>query len=168
MAAQLPDKVLVDGEQWDLFSNPLEQYWMRQYKKRPNFLPLPNCKRGYVANWEIKDNQFFLKSIDGNHEKRSLFFGPEQVRYSLKDLMPKANNKLVLAKWFSGKLRIPKGKMTLYEHQGYGSRFEKETIITIDKGNLIKMVTIDYTKSVMTIDAQRTPVEERARLLVNS
>lgn len=168
MSAQLPDKVLVDGQQWDLFSNPLEQYWMRQYKKRPNFLELPNCKRGYVAHWEIKDNQFFLKSIDGNHEKRSLFFGPEEARFSLNDLIPKANNKPVLAKWFSGKLRIPKGRMTLYEHQGYGSRFEKETIITIDKGNLTKMVTIDYTKSVMTIDAQRTPVEKRAQLLVNS
>ncbi len=152
MAAQLPDKILVDGEQWDLYSNPLEQYWMRQYKKRPNFLPLPKCQRGYVANWEIKDNQFFLKSIDGNYEKNSLFFGPEQTRFTLNDLIPKSNNKPVLARWFSGKLRIPKGKMTLYEHQGYGSRFEKETIITIDKGNLTKMVTIDYTKSVLTVN----------------
>src|SRR4051812_3780045 len=111
MAAQLPDKVLVDGEEWDLYSNPLEQYWMRQVKKRPDFLPLPDCKRGYIANWEIKNGQFFLKSIDGNFEKRSLFFAPEQARYSLNDFMPKANNKPVLAKWFSGKLRIPKGQM---------------------------------------------------------
>ena len=168
MAAQLPDKVLVDGQQWDLFSNPLEQYWMRQYKKRPNFVPLPNCKRGYIANWEIKDNQFFLNSIDGNHEKRSLFFGVEQLRFSLKDLIPKSNNKPVLAKWFSGKLRIPKGRMTLYNHQDYNSRFEKETIITIDKGTLTKMVTIDYTRSVMTIDADHTRAEERAGLLVHS
>lgn len=168
MAAQLPDKVLVDGEQWDLFSNPLEQYWMRQYKKRPNFMPLPNCKRGYIANWEIKDNLFYLNGIDGNYEKRSLFFGPEQLRYSLKNLIPKSNNKPVLATWFSGKLRIPKGKMTLYNHQDYNSRFEKETIITIDKGKLVKMVTIDYTRSVLTIDADRTPVEERAQFLVHN
>ena len=153
MAAQLPDKVLLDGQQWDLFSNPLEQYWMRQYKKRPNFLPLPNCRRGYVANWEIKDNQFYLKSIDGNFEKRSLLFGPEQARYSLKDFMPKADSKPVRASWFSGKLRVPKGKMTLYDHQDYGSRFEKETIITVDKGHVVKIVTIDYTNSVLIAEA---------------
>jgi hypothetical protein len=153
MAAQLPDKVLVEGEQWDLYSNPLEQYWIRQFKKRPDFYPLPNCKRGYIALWEIRNNQLSLKSIDGNFEKRSLFFGPEQARYSLKEFMPKAKNKPILATWFSGKLRIPKGKMTLYEHQDYGSRFEKETIITVEKGNVTKAVTIDYTKSVLVVEA---------------
>jgi len=43
--------------------------------------------------------------------------------------------------------------MTIYD-EDYGSRFEQEIIITIDKGNVVKMVTIDYTKRVLIVNAQ--------------
>jgi hypothetical protein len=49
----------------------------------------------------------------------------------------------VKANWFTGKLRIPQGKMIEYESKNYNSRFEKETIITVNKGNIVKSVTID-------------------------
>ncbi|MBI1768265.1 MAG: hypothetical protein HYR67_07815 [Bacteroidetes bacterium] len=153
MAAQLPDKISLDGQQFDLYSNPLEQYWIRNDKKRPRFLSAPNCQRGYVAHWEIKDNQFLLKAIGGTYEKWNVLSGYQGTLYTLKTFMPQAKDRPVKATWFSGRLRVPKGRMTLYEHQGYGSRFEKETIITIDKGNLTKMVTIDYTNSVLTVDS---------------
>ncbi len=67
--------------------------------------------------------------------------------------MPQAKGRPVKATWFSGKLRVPKGKMTMYEHHGYDSRFEQETIITIDKGRLIKMVTVDFANSVLITDS---------------
>jgi hypothetical protein len=153
MAAQLPDKVLLNRVLMQLYSNPLEHYWIRLDKKRPAFYPLPNCRRGYVATWEIKDNQLFLKSIDGNFEKKTLFFGKETARYTLKILFPKADNRVVKANWFSGKLRIPQGKMTTYD-EDYGSRFEQEIIITVENGDVVKMVTIDYTKRVLIVNAQ--------------
>jgi hypothetical protein len=153
MAAQLPDKILLNGEYQHLYSNPLEHYWIRTDKKRPAFYPLPNCRRGYVATWEARDSQLFLKDIDGNYEKTSLFFGKQTARYSLKILFPKSGNRLVKANWFSGKLRIPQGKMTIYD-EDYGSRFEQEIIITVEKGDIVKMVTIDYTRRVLTVNAQ--------------
>lgn len=153
MAAQLPDRILLNGEMMELFSNPLEQYWIRFDKKRPPFYPLPNCLRGYVASWELKDNILHLRDIDGNYEKRTLFFGIETARYAIKTLFPRAKNRPVKANWFSGKLRIPRGKMTIYNHEEYGSRFEKEIIITIEKGTVIKMVTLDYNKKVLVVNA---------------
>ena len=153
MAAQLPDKVILDGATQHLYSNPLEHYWIRLDKKRPLFYPLPNCRRGYVATWVVKDNQLYLKDIDGNYEKTTLFFGKQATRYSLKTLFPKSGNRLVKANWFSGKLRVPQGKMTIYD-EDYGSRFEQEIIITVDKGEIVKMVTIDYTKRVLVVNAQ--------------
>src|SRR5258708_1878650 len=117
MPAQLPDRIFMNGEYMDLYSNPLEQYWIKLDKRRPAFYPLPNCKRGYVAWWEIKDNQLFLRDIDGNFEKRSIFSGKKSARYTLKNLFPKYSHKLMKAIWFSEKLRIPCGKMTLYEHR---------------------------------------------------
>lgn len=153
MAAQLPDKILLSGECHHLYSNPLEYYWMLMDKKRPSFYPLPNCRRGYIATWEVKDNQLFLRDIDGNYEATTFFFGKHAARYSLKILFPKSGGHLAKADWFSGKLRIPQGKMTLYD-EDYGSRFEQEIIITVEKGDVVKMVTIDYTKRVLTINAQ--------------
>lgn len=153
MAAQLPDKIFLNGEYQHLYSNPLEHYWIRADKKRPAFQPLPNCRRGYVASWEVKENQLFLKDIDGNYEKSSLFFGKQTQRYGIKLLFPKSGNRLVKANWFSGKLRIPQGKMTIYD-EDYGSRFEQEIIITVEKGDIVKMVTIDYAKRVLTVNAQ--------------
>ena len=60
----------------------------------------------------------------------------------------------VLANWFSGKLRVPAGNMTQYEHFSYNSRFEKEIIITVDKGQVIKMVTLDYTQQKLIVNKE--------------
>lgn len=153
MSAQLPDKILLDGRLLDLYSNPLEQYWIRNDTKRPRFVSAPNCQRGYIAHWEIRDNQFLLTAIGGTYEKWS-FLGFEKTLYTLKTFMPQAKGKPVKATWFSGKLRVPKGKMTMYEHHGYDSRFEQETIITIDKGVLTKMVTIDYANQELLVSTE--------------
>jgi hypothetical protein len=152
MAAQIPDIIFVSGEKMDLYSNPLEQYWIRQDKKRPAFYTFSSCTRGYVATWEIIDKQLILKNIDGSVERRTLLFGKESVRFTLGKLFSKAGRKGVKAGWFSGKLRIPRGNMTMYDHNGYDSRFEKEIIITVDHGNVIKMVTLDYTRQTLIVN----------------
>ena len=151
MAAQRADNIVVEGRKMDLFSNPLEEYWIKRKKKRPSFYPLDSCRRGYVATWEIRDNNLFLTDLDGDVEKRSLFFGKKLVKYSLKKLFPKAIRPGIKADWFSGKLRIPSGKMTQYEDTGYDSRFEKEIIITINHGEVLRTRTIDYTQRTLTV-----------------
>jgi len=153
MAAQLPDKILLNGRSQQLYSNPLEHYWLQPEKKRPLFYPLPNCRRGYVATWEVIGNQFHLKEIDGNHEKTEMFFRKATARYSIDDIFPKARGRLVKASWFSGKLRVPQGKMTAYD-EDYSSRFERDTIISVEKGNIIKIVTLDYTRRALIINTQ--------------
>lgn len=40
----------------------------------------------------------------------------------------------VFAHWYSGTLRIPKGKMLEYEHMGYASTYERDLFITLEKG----------------------------------
>ncbi|HOX83969.1 MAG TPA: hypothetical protein PLS08_13140 [Chryseolinea sp.] len=151
MTSQLPDRILIDGEWMDLYSNPLEQYWIGSAKKRPVFDQQFNCKRGYVASWEVKDGQLFLKDIVGNFEKHTFFIVKKSAPYSLDVLFPKSRNRIVKAIWFSGKLRIPRGKMVLYDHKEYDSRFEKEQIITVYKGNIMKMVTMDCVQHALIL-----------------
>jgi hypothetical protein len=155
MAAQQPDKILFNGENLDLYSNPLEQFWTSRRKGRHAFISTPECSRGYVAAWEIRDNKLLLKDIDGYYNRNFIFFR-KPAKYSLTKLFPKSNGRPVIASWFSGKLRVPIGKMILYEHSGYDSRFEKEFIITIDKGEMVKVVTIDFKEKSLVINSDTT------------
>jgi hypothetical protein len=151
MAAQLPDTIGINGEKANLYSNPLEEYWIQRSRKRPEFYSVPNCTRGYIANWLIMDKQLFLKGIDGNIRKRSLIFLKKWAPCTLKALFPGYGKGLIKATWFSGRLRIPRGKMTVYEHTGYDSRFEKELIISVDNGDVIKMVTLDNMQKTLVV-----------------
>lgn len=145
MAAQLPDFILHQGTKMDLYSNPLEPYWTLHRKKRPAFIPSKSCKRGYIATWEIRDKQLFLIHLDGKIERRSFLFWKKIVPYPLKKLFRKAGDRTVLANWFTGKLRIPQGNRTFYVHHEYDSRFESEMIITLERGNVVKTVIVDFS-----------------------
>lgn len=153
MAAQLPDCVLLQGEKLDLYSNPLEKYWLTRNKARPAFHVTPICKRGYIATWEIFDKHLILRSIDGNVERRFFLFWKKTVRLTLKMIFSKAGTGGVKATWFSGKIRIPLGKRLLYVHNEYDSRFEKEMVITIDKGEVIRTVTLDNVQQKLLVES---------------
>ena len=151
MAAQLPDSIILHGEKLDLYSNPLEKYWQIKSKKRPEFHVTPICKRGYIATWEILDKSLILRNIDGNVERRFFLFWKKTVRFTLRMLFSKAKTG-VKATWFTGKIRIPLGKRMLYVHNEYDSRFEKEMVITIDKGAVIRTVTLDNVAQKLLIE----------------
>lgn len=72
------------------------------------------CWRGYQGAWEIRDGRFYLVNLRG--------------RYNLHAGEP------ILADWFSGVLRIPQGKRLQYVHMGFGSVYEQEVHIKIEKG----------------------------------
>ncbi len=152
MAAQLPDLILLHGERMDLYSNPLEQYWDLHKKKCPVFHASSMCKRGYIATWEILDKKLLLRGIDGNVERRSFIFWKKIVRYSVGMLFSKARNRAIIATWFTGKIRIPQGNRTLYVHNEYDSRFEREMVITIDQGNVVKTVILDYSQQKLQVE----------------
>jgi hypothetical protein len=157
MAAQLPDKILLDGEQLDLYSNPLEQFWTSTKRVRPSFITSPECVRGYVAGWEIRNNKLLLTDIDGSYQRNFIFFR-KPAKYSLRKLFRRSKNRPVRANWFSGKLRVPIGSMTMYEDSGYDSRFEKELILTIHEGEVVKVVTIDFKEKSLVINLETAVV----------
>jgi len=152
MAAQLPDIIRLESKEMDLYTNPLEPFWETSGKRKPNFKQTENCKRGYVAAWTIERNQLVLTHLTGKYFTKTLFFGAKLIETSIKKLFPKSKGRHVIANWYSGKLRIPAGPMTQYEHYNYNSRFEKEIIITINKGEVIKMVTLDYTQQKLVVN----------------
>jgi len=156
MAAQLPDRIMLNGEYLSLYSNPLEQYW-NSGRNRPTFQSTRECRRGYVADWEIRADQLFITGIEGTY-KRSFLFFKKISRFTLDTLFPRKPGKLIKAKWFTGKLRVPVGKMMRYGPVEYESRFEKETILTIEHGDVIKTVTLDFVQRTLNVDSVQEPI----------
>jgi hypothetical protein len=150
MAAQLADIIWMDGEKKDLYSNPLEEYFLKRRKRRPAFYVLDVCRRGYVATWEVRDGQLFLINLEGDIESNSIF-SRKIKKCTVSTIFKKADPKGVKAVWFSGKLRVPQGNMTQYEDSGYESRFEKEIILTVENGEVLKKRTLDYTHRTLVV-----------------
>lgn len=151
MAAQLPDIIVIDGEQQDLYSNPLEQYWMVNKIRRPAFVSSFDCKRGYVATWELLDNHLVLKDVTGVYEKRYFYFWKRIKPCSSRSILRKSSLKDPRATWFTGKIRVPKGNRIYYVHHDYESRFEQEMIITLEHGKVIKSIVLDYTHETLQV-----------------
>lgn len=82
------------------------------------------------------------RQTDEQTDARRALFNSEKV--GLDYLFP--NQDKVFAEWFSGKLRIPHGKMLRYVHQGYASIYEKELFLKIEKGKLVSSYVIDNKK----------------------
>ena len=151
MAAQVPDRILYNQEYFSLCTNPLEMYWSTLRKRRPRFSVREDCRRGYIATWEIRDNQLFLLEIDGFVNRLFTLWGKPEVHYSMRKLFGQ-RKKVVKAMWFSGKLRIPVGHMILYADKGYDARYAKEILVTVTSGNVDRVVTLDKANHKLIVN----------------
>lgn len=133
MTAQIGERLILNGEATSMtFCPPLPKDHPRVYEPRPNettsdkgdsIFGSTACWRGYQGAWEIKDGRFYLVDLRG--------------RLRLRDGGP------ILADWFSGVLRVPKGEILQYVHMGFGSVFEQEVHIKIENGIVVAIRVID-------------------------
>jgi hypothetical protein len=127
MTAQRADIIIIEGKEYPLFTNPLEDYWTKKNPKPPIGLPVTSCWRGYIATWEIIDNILYLIDITIRTPK-----GETGLVYVFPDTTDK-----IKATWYSGELRIPQGDCLHYEHGGYESIYASDWFISIEKGEVV-------------------------------
>jgi len=83
--------------------------------------------RGYVATFEIKDNQLYLKDI----RIPSSFF--ERMKSVINRVFP--NHRYIKVDW-TGSLELASGKLVSYVHDGLLPSFEYYTLLKIENGIL--------------------------------
>lgn len=138
MTAQVPDILIYEGKRLPLFSNPLEIYFELN-PPRPDFqAPNTACWRGYVAEWEIVSDVLTLTNLDACIKTESGLL----ANVGIEEIFS-TQGKRMEASWYTGELRVPKGELLQYVHMGYGSEYEEELILTIEKGRLIKVSVVD-------------------------
>lgn len=127
MTVQISEKLTYEGRQLSMCSEPLSDYFSLAGIP-PGFES--NCTalwRGYVGEWEILDDRLYLTGISGTLE--------DGTQATLETFFPGFRER-VFAHWFSGRIRVPQGKMLDYVHMGYASTYERDLFLDIENGVL--------------------------------
>ena len=128
MTAQVSETLWYQGKKQGMCSEPLNDYF-NLAGERPKFAEMDtSCWRGYVGEWEIRDDRLYLIGLDGRLEN-----GKEA---NLESIFPGFPDR-VFAHWFSGTVRVPEGKLLDYVHGGYLSTYERDLLLTFEKGVLV-------------------------------
>lgn len=145
--AQVAEELIYDGHEHSMFSCPgipennprihkfsdeeIKSNEVKQPRQGGIFFPdmiifSTACWRNYIGTWEIKDDRLYLTRVRGIYE----LIGEEPL----------------FADWFSGDIRIPIGKQLEYVHMGFSTVYEKDIILQIKKGVVVKTEVIDNMK----------------------
>jgi hypothetical protein len=128
MTAQISEILWVAGEQVALLTEPLADYF-EQGGHNPGFEATSTALwRGYVGEWAMLDDRLYLVGLSG-----ALASGEDAT---LASLFPDHPDR-VFAHWYSGTLRVPKGKLLQYVHMGYASTYEQDMFLRFRKGVLV-------------------------------
>ena len=133
--SQAPDKIIYKEQEYSLNTNPLESFFEKNPKLRPESRIMSTALwRGYIATFEIRDNQLFVKDIVVMDEDTTTSSQKTTCRSVFNQVFP--NQKQIKVDWLTGLLVIPNGKLVNYVHMGYASTYENYILLEIDKGNL--------------------------------
>jgi len=92
---------------------------------KPKFMATNTANwRGYVGGWEIVAGRLYLVKLSG-----VLMDGSDA---NLETVFPGFPER-VFAHWYTGTIRIPRGKRLQYVHGGYGSLYERDEMLDLGK-----------------------------------
>ena len=129
MTAQMPERLTYKGEKLSLAEHPLSAFFKLAGSKPAMAETSSALWRGYIGSWEINDGRLYLIDIDGELEDGSAL--------TLDLLFPGFPDR-VFAHWYSGDMRIPQGKLLNYIHAGYASVYERDLILNIERGVVVR------------------------------
>lgn len=151
MTAQARERLIFNGEETSMASEPLEEY----LKSKSDITFVSNtstCWRGYYGTWEITDNKLYLNKLKAYIE------GFKEV--DLNYLFPEQNQ--VFANWFNGEIRIPKGELLESIHAGYASIYDTDLFLVFENGVLVRQYEVDNTEKYQE-RLKRREKEEREK-----
>lgn len=134
--AQMPDKIVYDGKEHRLHTNPMEAYFKKNPDKRPRGGMISTALwRGYVATFEFADKALVLKDIQVEVPTEPKDGVYEEKWKSAKESLVPAGQTLKID-WFTGILVIPTGDRLQYVHMGYGSTYVNYVLLEVKAGQL--------------------------------
>ncbi len=153
--AQDGDVIYIDGTKWVLLGKPVyaDSVLSRELKAAlPERRGITTANwAGYTACWSLQKGKLYLDSIryqvyDGSAPLgRTEFLSSDTLLRVFKKYADR--NGRIVAKWLDDEIRVAKGKMLYYVHDGYMRNYENERLISIKHGQVRGMK--DYQNYVI-------------------
>ena len=137
---QRPNIIIINNIEHDLFGDSIMEIYYENFpRRRPRQTWQTNLYRGYIAIYEIKNNELLINDINGQRNEI------ENIRISdfnwINNLYRKLRERfsnlphIIKAEWYSGLLFIAQNRLNFsYEPESESGYF---TIIEIENGNQI-------------------------------
>lgn len=132
MTAQFTENLIYQGQKLTLCAEPLGPFLEFSASTVTFQAPHTALWRGYVGTWCIENDRLYLVKLDGHRETES---GVLEV--GLEALFPDYPDG-VFAHWFTGELRCPSGALLRYVHGGYGSTYEQDMFLRVQRGVVVE------------------------------
>ena len=132
MTAQAPEKLLYKGEELTLCSEPLGPFLEFSGSTVKFDARCTALWRGYIGTWSIENDRLYLVALKG-----SVITDDEMSEVGLDALFPDYPDG-VFAHWFTGELRCPSGALLNYVHGCYGSTYEKDLFLRVQRGVVLE------------------------------
>lgn len=128
MTAQIAEILVYSGTEMALLTTPLEPFLEHSGCRLDSPIHCSGLRRGYIGTWEIKANGLFLNHLT--------ILGTDNDLNHLTKVFPSASGP-VFANWFSGTLRVPKGRVVKRVHCGFFREYEGYLLVNVQRGNVI-------------------------------
>lgn len=125
MTAQIAEKLRYQGEDLSICTTPLCDYFAMGGSHPPFEYRYTALRRGYVGSWDIVNDRLYLIGLSGRLRDGAML--------TLATIFPDYPDR-VFAHWYSGTMRIPKGKLIEYVHMGFSSTYERDLLIEVEQG----------------------------------
>ncbi|CAI3798112.1 hypothetical protein [Rheinheimera sp. MM224] len=151
MTAQCSEKLSYLGFDLPMATCPLSDYF--RLVRTPVDIEFARnstaLHRGYIGHWKIIDHRLYLSSLHGELNSG------EPLRLEM--IFPGFPD-LVFAHWYTGTLRIPRGRMLEYKHSGFGSLYAYDLMILIDEGRVKRLCVI--SNETQEVSSDEKSIEE--------
>lgn len=120
MTRQIAEKLIYNGQKYELHTEPLRPYFYEHPIERSSrtFIKRTDCWRGYVGHWAIEADKLYLVELN------CLELPP---RNALDDIF--SGQQKVFAEWFSGTIHTFSDKMYMYLE----FKIEKGHLVEVEK-----------------------------------
>ncbi|MBQ6069295.1 MAG: hypothetical protein IJK84_07315 [Bacteroidales bacterium] len=142
---QESDVLYYRGQRWWLLARPADADSSLSAALAKN-LPGDRCKStanwgGYVGYWSIRDSMLVIDSIKVEQLKDGECVDTTLPNSFIKQVFKAYEERgTVVARWYSGTLRLASGKMLRYENDGWNRNYETEMVLTIQNGIIVDSV----------------------------
>ena len=116
-------------------------------------LPQDRCKStanwgGYVGYWSVCGDMLVLDSVRIENLKDGECVGATLPKSFIQQVFKAYEDKgIVMARWYSGTLRLACGKMIRYVHAGWDRNYETEMELTVRNGRVVD--SIEYHNRIV-------------------